>query len=269
MNRAKMGALIGGGVLAGLVCGAGLERLRQGSPGANPAAVEPLPKAEPVSRREPPPQTVVVKDEAALRTVEALRKRVAELEKGLAAREAELEQLNRKRQAEAASPQMPGRGDFRRRMEQFKKENPERYAEMEKQREEMRQRMERDKEERANFLASVNTQGMSENQKANHEKLLENLAKIEELRAQREQANVEPGSAADTEFHQAMRQTMTELGTLYEQERISLLEQAAFAAGYEGNDAATFVDYIQEAVQSTTMPWGLDGHGGGRPPRMP
>lgn len=269
MNRAKMGALIGGGVLVCLACGAGLERLRQGSSGANPAAVEPLPKAEPVFRRETPPQTVVVKDEAALRTVEALRKRVAELEKGLAAREAELEQLNRKHQAEAASPRMPGRGDFRRRMEQFKKENPERYAEMEKQREEMRQRMERDKEERANFLASVNTQGMNENQKANHEKLLETLAKIEELRAQREQANAEPGSAADTEFHQAMRQTMTELGTLYEQERISLLEQAAFAAGYEGNDAATFVDYIQEAVQSTTMPWGLGGHGGGRPPRMP
>ncbi len=204
-----------------------------------------------------------------MRTVEELRKRVAELEKGLADRESELEQLNRKRQAEAASPQMPGRGDFRRRMEQFKKENPERYAEMEKQREEMRQRMERDREDRANFLASVNTRNMSEPQKANHEKLLETLAKVEELRAQRAQANAEPGSAADTEFHQAMRQAMTELGTLYEQERICLLEQAAFSAGYEGNDAAMFVEYIQEVIQSTSMPWGLGGHSGGRRFRMP
>jgi len=268
MNGKKKGLLIGG-VLACLVCGAGLERLRQAVIAANPVAVEPLPKVVHVPKREAPSRTVVVKDETALHTAEALRKRVAELEKGLAARDAELEQLNQKRQAEAVSPRMPGRGDFRRRMEQFKKENPERYAEMEKQREEMRQRMERDKEDRANFLASVNTQSMNENQKANHEKLLETLAKVEELRAQREQANAEPGSVADTEFHQAMGQTMMELGTLYEQERMCLLEQAAFAAGYEGNDAATFVEYIQEAVQSTTMPWGPGGHGGGRPPRMP
>ena len=268
MNLKKKGFLIGG-VLACLVCGAGLERLRQAVIAANPVAVEPLPKDAPVSKREAPSRTVVVKDGTALHTAEALRKRVAELEKGLAAREAELEQLTRKRQAEAASPRIPGREDFRRRMEQFKKENPERYAEMEKQREEMRQRMERDKEERANFLSSVNTQNMNENQKANHEKLLETLAKVEELRAQRELANAEPGSVADTEFHQAMGQTMMELGTLYEQERMCLLEQAAFAAGYEGNDAATFVEYIQEAVQSTTMPWGQGGRGGGRRPRMP
>jgi exonuclease VII large subunit len=211
------------------------------------------------------PKTVVVRDEAAERAAESLRVRVAELQKALAAREAELAALKQNTSEEPQASRRPRREEFRQRMEQLKRENPQQFAEMEKRREEFHQKMEQEKQSQSDFLAAIGSQSMSETQRENHDKLMESLAKIDALRAQREQSGAEPGTEADAAFHQTMRESMAELGALYEVERTYLLEQAAAAAGYEGDDASKFVDYIQRAVQSTTL---QGGPGGGPPPGL-
>ena len=261
--REKVFLVIGGIVCAG--CGAGFEHLRRPCPSAAAGGglpPEPAVAAAPVGVR-------FVRDEAAARALrgdlKALLARVAELEKALAARDAALAELKQKKvDQDALASRRPRREDFRQRLEQLKKENPTLYAEMEKRREEFHQRLEQEKQDSADFLASVNMQDMSEEQKANHQKLLDMLAKVEALRAQREQANAEPGSEADQTFHQTMGQAMAELGALYDTERVYLLTQAANAAGYAGDDANQFVAYIQQTVQSTTM----RGGPGGPPPGM-
>lgn len=270
MSRGKSGYLIVT-VLACLVAGVGIERVRR-------AVMAPIPETEPLPEvprpaRMPQVRTVTVEDPALKSSAEALRIRVHDLEDALAERDAELARLKQEKQAGAGSPgRPPGRDDFRKRMEQLKKENPEQYAEMEKRREEFRQRLERQEQNRNDFFASINTQSMTDAQRENHEKLIAALAKIDALRAQREQAGAQPGSEADAALRQSMRDSMMELGALYEQERVYLLEQAASAAGYQGDDAANFVEYIQQAVQSTTMQGGPGGPGGvpgGPPPGMP
>ena len=260
MSRGKSGYLIVT-VLACLVVGAGLERVRR-------AVMAPLPETAPLPEmprqaRMPPVRTVSVpvEDPTLKSSAEALRLRVRDLEAALAERDAELARLRQEKEAEAASPRRFSRDDFRKRMEQLKKENPEQYAEMEKHREEFLQRLEQQEQNRNNFLASINTQSMTDAQRENHEKLLATLAKLDALRTQREPFRAEPGSEAT--FHQTMWESMRELGALYDQERVYLLEQAANAAGYQGDDAASFVEYIQQAVQSTTMPGGPGGPGGG------
>lgn len=266
MGRGKTGFLIVGAV-ACLVVGAGLEQVRQ-------AVWVPVPEVAPLPEVMQPPLSKtsdrLTPDgyDANVRTaLDTLHKRVADLEKMLAARDEDLAALKKGKPGDAIASRRPGREDFRQRMDQLKKENPQRYAEMQKQREEFQQRMEQEKQENADFLSSVSTQTMSEAQKANHDKLLETLAKIEALRAQQEQSGAESSAEAVQAAHQAVRAAEQELSALYGVEREYLLEQAATAAGYEGDDAAKFVDYIQETIQSTTMHRGPGGMGG-PPPGM-
>jgi len=266
MGRGNTGFLIVGAV-ACLVVGAGLEQVRQAVWAPVPE-VAPLPEVTQLLTKTSERLTPDVNDAHVRDALETLHKRVADLEKALAMRDGELAALKKGKPAEAIASRRPSRDDFRQRMEQLKKENPQRYAEMQKQREEFQQRMEQEKQENADFLASISTQTMSEAQKANHDKLLETLAKIEALRAQQGQSGAEPGTEASQAAHQAIHAAEAELGALYEVEREYLLEQAATAAGYQGDDAAKFVDYIQETIQSTTMHRGPRGMGGPPPPGM-
>jgi len=162
------------------------------------------------------------------------------------------------------------RDEFRQRMEQLKKEKPEQYAEMEKRRQDFQRQMGQDLQHRSDFLASLDTRNMSEAQKLNHEKLLKTLAKLDDLRAQVEQARGAPGSETETSYRQTVMRTEAELDALYEGERTCLLEQAALAVGCEGDGVSNFVNYIQAAIQSTTMErrGGPGGFGGPRPGGM-
>ncbi len=265
MQTKKIG-LMGAGILFCLVAGAGFEHARLWFTTAPPEAPVPVESAPRPVRDEAQPKTVVVRDEASARAAAALRQRVLELEQALAARDAELEKA---RQAKAVEPEAPAGGNrpsFADRMEQFKKEQPEQYAEMVKRRDEFRQRMEQDQKDRVAFLSAMDTQGMSAEQKATHTKLLQTLAAMDTLWAQRTQSSAEPGSEADTALRQAMGQTMADLGMLAGQERDILLQQAASAAGYKGEDATKFVQYIQKTIQSTSMFGGPGGPRGGGPP---
>ena len=248
MGQRRMGGLVAVALVA-LVSGAGLERVRQAL-----FAPQTAQEAERVGATNfaPTVRTVVVTNSAEERLAnEALRRRVAELEKQLAASAAA--------KAPAAEPPKPEetpqdrsrRGSFNERMEQLKKENPEQYAEMQKRREEFRQSMEQRAQDRANFLSSVDTQKMNDEQRENHEKLLATTARIDELRAQMDQA--ENGEARD-KLRQEMGETMASLGDLYGAERRYLLEEAGRAVGYQGSQASDFADQMQGIIDNTTMP---------------
>lgn len=212
-------------------------------------------------------RTITVTNDAAARAAsEALRKRVAELEQALAARRAEPEPPPVAKASEPASEERPRRQSFAERLEQMKKENPEQYAEMQKRREEFRQTMEQRAQDRAEFASAIDTRNMTEEQKANHEKLLETVARVNDLMAQVGQAEGERGA----ELRREMGEAVHSLGELYGQERRYLFEETARAVGYEGDQVSTFADNMQTIIDNTTMSgFGRHGWHGNNNPTAP
>jgi hypothetical protein len=213
-------------------------------------------------------EVVTVKDKASEAEAEALRKQVSDLKRQLAA----AGKTPAPEQPEGGQPPQGNndgnRQSFRERMEQFKKDHPEQYAEMQKRREEFRQQMNQRAQDRATFLTSIDTRNFTAEQKDNHEKYLAALSKVEELRDQMQQA--EPGTETQEQGHQ-MWDAMRQLGALSQTERDTLLTVAAQAAGYNGSEASEFVDQIKTIYDTTSggferhgPPGGGHGPGGGR-----
>lgn len=261
MSRGKTG-WVAVGALSCLVVGAGLERVRQ-------AVMMPISETAPqpgIGHAYPPPSPAAGSDDANGRSApDSKNGRAADLRADVPGQEPDLTVIEQP--AKERGVRGPSLDAFRQRMEQLKKEKPEQYAEKGRHRQEFLRRMGPEKQSRSEFLASVDTQNMSAAQKRNHDKLLETLAKLEALRTQEDPSRGDPGSDPDATRHQSLRQTMDELGALYDQERACLLGQAATAAGCEGDDVNTFVGYIQAVIQSTTMDRrGGPGGFGGPPP---
>ena len=259
MSQQRAGLIVAS-VLVCLIVGAGIERVRQAvmMPVASPES-----PAEEHDRFTPTVRTVVVTNSAAERAVsEALRLRVAELEKALAAREAAAP-LQETKPSEKAPEERPARQSFTERLEQMKKDNPEQYAEEVKRREEFRQNMEQRAQDRAEFIAAVDTRNMNDEQRENHTKLLATVARANELMAQMGQ----PGVERTPEMRQEMGEVMSSLGDLYSTERRYLLEETARTVGYDGSQVSEFADQMQAIVDNTTMP--RRGGRGGPPAAIP
>ena len=220
-----------------------------------------------------PSATVSGQDPAtsvAIADAESLRARVRELEKLLNEREASIAKLSaeaaRPQEETPPSPEEPprerrNRESFRERMERMKQEEPERYAEMQKRQEEFRERMRVANAERDDYFAAIDTSRMSEEQKANHERLLAAL-KMRDTLGDRMRPDAE--NPLSDEERQEFFNSMREIGPLMEQERRYLLEETGRAYGEDG---AAFAEYIQELMEFTT-PWrGPRQRGGGRGPR--
>jgi hypothetical protein len=238
-----------------LVVGAGLERVRQA---LTVPEIAPDPRLEERARFTPTVRTIIVTNSAAERAAnEVLRRRVAELEKALAAREAARVQ-EPKTPTEEKREERPPRQFFTERMEQLKKEKPEEYAELQKRFEERRQSREQQKQDQAEFMAAVDTKNMTDMQKENHAKLVETVARLNELSAQMHQ----PGVERTPEMNQEMHEARSSLGELFVQERRFLLEETGRAIGYQGTQAGEFADQMQVIIDNTTMP-GFDWHGFG------
>ncbi len=210
----------------------------------------------------------------ALADAESLRARVRDLEKLLNEREASLAKLSADTSKSQETPPPPPaeepsreqrfrefRDSFRERMERMKQEEPERYAEMQKRQEEFRERMRAANAERDDYFAAVDTSRMSEEQKANHERLLAAL-KMRDTLGDRMRPDAE--NPLSDEERQEFFNSMREIGPLMEQERRYLLEETGRAYGEDG---AAFAEYIQDLMDFTT-PWrGPRQRGGGRGPR--
>ena len=197
------------------------------------------------------------------RQVLALQAERNKLQADLAAAQAKL--IEGAKNATLATSLPPGtnaarRASFEERMAQLKTSDPARYAEMQKQRDDFRQRMQTQADERAEFLRKIDATGMTDEQRANHEKLTQ---AVEQARATMAQiATLSPEDAAAA--RQQMMATMGSVSDLYQQERRYLLEQTGRAMGYQQDaDLGQFVDYIQQIVDQTSMPRGFGGGRGG------
>ena len=253
MNR-KQSVWFGVGLLLCELVGAGVEHVRQ--VWVKPELESPVAAA--VQTAKPGPKVVTVRDESAERAAQALRKRVAELEKALAERVSERAQKPETPVVEQVREERPRRQSWEDRMAQMKKDDPEQYAEMQKRREEFRQNMEQRARDRADFLDAVDVKSMTDPQRENHEKLLSTVARVNELMAQMGTPGVDTH-----ELRQEMGETVATLGELYSEERRYLFEETAKAVGYQGNEASAFADQMQTIIDNTTMP-GFGMHGGGR-----
>ncbi len=197
-----------------------------------------------------------------LRQVAALQAERDTLLSRLAA--AELSYASQSNEARYASPPPVASNAFRRaafedRMAQIKRDDPARYEELQKQREELRQRMQTQADERVEFLQKIDTAGMTDAQRASHDKLVQAVEQARVMMAGIAGLSPEDAAAA----RQQLLDTIGTVSTLYQQERRYLLEQTGRAMGYPGAEAGQFADYIQQLYDQTSMPRGFGGRGPG------
>ena len=199
--------------------------------------------------------------QALQRQVTALQAERDKLQADLAAAIAAREAAAARPSPAPASTNISRRAALDERMAQLKRDDPARYAEMQKQREDFRQRMQTQADERAEFLKKIDTAAMTDDQRANHEKLAQTVEQARALMAQIATMSPEDAAAA----RQQMAATMGSVSDLYQQERRYLLEQTGRAMGYQQDaEVGQFADYIQQIYDQTTLPRGF-GRGNGGP----
>jgi len=198
-------------------------------------------------RSEPQPKAQVSEAPGAIER--ALRRRICRLEAELATAR------NPPVTNSAARPEVhivPRQADFRppsprEMMENFKKNDPKRYAEMQKRFSEMRKRQLERTKGRLDYLGALDTSGMSAEEKANHEKLQDLLVQRENLPEFSENMTEDEMREAGRRRHELDR-AIREANTA---ERSALLRQTALALGLEGEDVTVLTDAIQDVVRAT------------------
>lgn len=209
-----------------------------------------------------------IEDKGEESTIAALRERIKTLERALS----ELENMTAATPSEEVKIESPRRGrnrggfNPREMMENLKKEDPERYAQITNQFETMRRNRERSRSVRVEFLKSIDESSMSAATKENHEKLLENTEKLAELEARIQDPNM-PDEERGELFRQLrdLHETQRELNT---KERENLIAQVSLEAGMNPEDAAEFSETIQDILDATNEFGGERRRGmrGGMPP---
>ena len=123
------------------------------------------------------------------------------------------------------------RQEQQQRAEQWRQENPEEYAQMQEERERRVQDMRERAASRIDFLASVNTEGLTPEYRENHEQLVQKLRMLD--RAMNAMAQ-DPESEASRELGRQMREQFRDVGGMLEMEKEVLLGDLASTLGYEG-----------------------------------
>ena len=195
--------------------------------------------------------------------LKALRRQVKALQAKLAARAEEKTETAVAVETPVEEPRAErGRGgDWRERFEQWKKENPEEFAKMEKRRQEFMQRRAERAKSRLDFLASIDTSKMTAEEKATHEKLQGLLAKREELEGQMGQM-LELSDDERNQLFADMHETHRAINELNGQEREALFRQMAGELGVQGEDASLISATISEIISATDGGFGGPGPGG-------
>jgi len=206
-------------------------------------------------------------------SLKALRARIAELEKQLAEKDAEkpAEVAEEKVAGEQKAPpenSPAGRmREMREHMEWLKKEKPDEYKRLTEAMARWRQNRIERTHTKLDFLASIDTSTMTEEQKKNHEAYQDLLVRREEL--EEKMANPEMSDEDRADIMRDMFQTRHEMGQLAKQEQTTLIDQTVKALGYSGDDAAevsaTFQD-ILSVTETRGGPGGPPPGAGGPPP---
>lgn len=187
---------------------------------------------------------------------------LAGLQALLAERDAQLAAL--KRAPEPGDREnRPPRESFEERLARMKAEDPEGYAERMKQQQEFQQRMQYNFAERTATFMDLDTSTMTEEERKNHELLVDKMASIWELTAQFQ----DPEQGVNREVMGQLFNQIRETRPLLEQERTIMFKQLGSEMGYEGGDAQAFAEHIQKIIESTSVPMpgfgGRPGGGGG------
>lgn len=206
------------------------------------------------------PAKTVIADEGSDATVAALRARVAELEKRLRASAAETAPARTAEVAAVAQPARPRpQESWRDRIEQMKKNDPARYAQMTNRFAQFRRRRLEHAQSRIDFLSSVDTSRMSASARKTHEALQDMIEKREELE-QRMHNMLDLSDEERRNLWDEVRRTDREMNELNRQARDNLLEQTAGDLGFEGDDAKTIRETINGIIEATEgMGWGNRG----------
>jgi len=193
-------------------------------------------------------------------TLASLRARISELESKLASVAASEKSGAGSEKVDEAGPR-PGRNpgaDFRAHMEELKKNDPVRYAQMTNRFAQMRSHQLARQQSKLDFLSSIDVSGMTAEAQKTHNDLQDAIVKLEDLRERMHQEDI-----SDEDRDAVLREiwdTERNLRQLGLAERNNLLFEMAKSMGLEGeavNDAARMVSEIISATET---------RGFGRPP---
>lgn len=222
--------------------------------------------ASAVSQEKEPAAAKPIDDNGRASTEASLRARIADLEARLARAEAAAAEPRSEKVAEAA-PNPPGggpRGDFRAHMEEMKKNDPARYAQMTNRFAQMRKHHLARQQSKLDFLSSLDVSGMDAAGQKTHNDLQDAIVRLEDLRERMHQEDLSDEDRRSTfEEIRAAEQDLQRLGSA---ERNNLLLEMAKSMGLEGdavNDAARMVNEIISATE--TRGFGRPPRGGGGP----
>lgn len=162
--------------------------------------------------------------------------------------------------AEAAAPEPaaeepPRRMTRQERMEQLKRENPERYAEMERRRQEFQANMEAFQARREDFFANLDLELLTPEQQEMHFQYTEALAQ-QQAAIDRMRELAESGETPTDEDRAAIRESFRLVRGLQGAERDALLSAVATSMGLQaGEETEAFVGVIKEVYDFTgSMP---------------
>jgi len=205
-------------------------------------------------------------------SIQALRARIAELEKMLAAQDekegsAEGEKLSDEELAAKKRDEAGPVGhirEMREHMEWLKKERPEEYKQLTEAMARWRQRRIERTNGKLDYLAGVNTEKLTDEQRQTHERYQDLLVRREEL--EEKMASQEMTDEDRADIMRDMFQTQHEMGHLARAEREMLIGQTVEALGYSGKDAEEVQAAFSEILSVTET---RGGGPGGPPPGGP
>ena len=240
--------------------------------------VAPAPKSGEVhSGKEPKSKAKAhVADVGERASLEALRRRVRELERRLADTTAAAMALTNGTSSGEIRPAAggfgpPSPGEWRARMEEMKINDPARYAQMTNRMAQWRSRSIANTQDKLDFFASLDTSAMTPRQRENHEKLQNLLVRREELMQSMDINNADVSDADREKAFREMHELRGQIHSLENAERDMLLNQAARNLGCRGSEARELVNTIKTIYQATQS-WGGGRRGpgrGGPPPGGP
>ena len=221
---------------------------------------EPVAASEPAKVEETVKKSVADKGDEA--TVKALRHRIAELEKALAEKEERSETAVASAEPPTRPPDRP-QLNWRERMEEMKKNEPERYNEMTNRMAQWRRDQSARNKDRIDFLSSIDMSLMSAGAKKTHQKLQALVTKREEIEDTLHREGEGMDDNLRDELMRELHQTHREMHQLNEEERKNLLEATARSLGFEERDAKEITATIQDVIEATDNGWGGGRRRGG------
>lgn len=192
------------------------------------------------------------------RGIDDSRNELEALQALLAEREAELASLKNSNADSTTNRPPRQRESWEDRMARMKEEDPEGYEEMIQRREERQQEMRYNLAERTATIMDLDTSRMNDKELANHELLVEKMARIWELTEQFQ----DPEAAPNREAMRELRNELHEARPLMDQERTIMFKQLGNDLGYNNKDALDFAAHIEDIVDATTLRMPRGGGGG-------